>query len=325
MSTEIFQKINNVIVIYPYQVLSKLTRVLSAIFFLIYISVIVLIVAGGHSSLLSILISIIVSFTLMCLILLPFFYISSKSIIIDGNAKTIFGKSLFGKKIRAHFDDVTRIIKISSASSFSNVIYELEIRNSAYSKNIKLISGYQKTAPLLIKFEQEALPVINSLLFDNNNNQNNLVNNISNLENNFTFFKQKGEVFTSPFFRYITLIVGLIFLILGLYGIKAWYGGEEGIGFYPLLAIAASVVYLAIASRQVILDRTSKTITLSYFYIFRQRYSFDQFVNFSVVGHLAYGAFANGNDLKMIVQKNRKQENVMIFYRAGKTLISTKL
>ncbi len=129
----------------------------------------------------------------------------------------------------------------------------------------------------------------------------------------YQHFTQKENQFISKPVKYISLIVGII--ILSMAPIYIIYAKNEMI--YALFFLIGGTINIALFGKRVAFDIVQKKFTLSYFGLFKKEYAFNQFKQFYILRHLAYGILHNGTDIKMIITEAGKEKEITLYQRIG--------
>ncbi len=253
-------------------------------------------------------------------VVLPFFYIGGRQVVVDGATKTVRLITLFGTRKTYRFSELSGVDYVKVDNLYDPVeqgYYRLLLANDAYGMGIRLTAGQRVTAPAFVYFKKVALPFIQALLVTEPVAQKAPKNKIT-----FSQFTQRDGVYTSKLFRQLNL--GLAVGFSGLF--FAYFLGSD-VSFEkdpPLYLItffanlAAIGVNAALWGQQVTIDTANRLIRPSYFGLFGTSYSFDEVKGIGLVKHLAWGTYHNGTDIRIRLKSSTAADDVLLFYRVRK-------
>ena len=253
-------------------------------------------------------------------VVLPFFYLSRRQVIVDGATKTVRLITLFGRGKTYRFSELSGIAYVKVDNLYDPVeqeYYRLSIANDVYSAGIRLTAGHRVTAPVFIHFKEVAIPFIHALLATELT-----VPDVPKNQGHFTQFIQNGSVYSSKLFRYLnlSLAVGLSCLFL-TYFLGSDASFERDPPMYLVLFfvnLAAIGVNAVLWGQQVTIDTDKQLIRPSYFGLFGRSYTFEEVKGINLVKYLSWGAYHNGTDIRIRLTSTTAEGDVLLFYRVRK-------
>ncbi len=102
---------------------------------------------------------------LILIIVIPFLYFGFKAIIIEGNEKKVYEKTIFGKSVIAELTDIEKIVLVNddSVSGTNSAYFKLVLKSDIYGKGIRLSLGHKIKSDEFQSLDKEAMPYLKTI------------------------------------------------------------------------------------------------------------------------------------------------------------------
>ncbi len=252
---------------------------------------------------------------------LPFFYIGSRRVILDGNTQTVYYKSLFGTGKSFSFHEIENVALVNQLSygAITGGYYRLTLKKNPYGKGIQLSMGHQKTAKPFIDFEQKAVPFIQKLLVAHqpDTETDNRRNAIETAAAGFIMFRQKDGMFVSKPIKTINLVLAIALFGFGCYIMIGMVNTNQfKKEYYGLFAFIAGIANLGIWGERVLLNPFQHTIGKSYLGLFRKTFMYKRIIGFNTLRRV--NGLDNPTDIRIEIDNGTSIQQVTLFSKIGK-------